>query len=136
MFVHTTLPFTHDELKASGALARDVLHTLFDNDRQLLESAMLRLMNGDLPRFPKWWNAADAGSIAAGMSILQCLVPVYATPQALVNFWTTMVVGYCLARLSIGFAHLDWMQFWTWVGLGLLACFIILKVRQVLARAG
>ena len=111
------------------------LFTLLSSSSAEARTAILISMADDNEFALKdWLYWLFAGSIVLTGALSGFLIPVTSTDQRAVNMLTTMVCGFCTAKIVIGFWHMSWIEFGGWLGVGFVCAAIVIVSRGVLRK--
>lgn len=79
-----------------------------------------------------WLENLAILSIIGGFCLLALIISPKLSPLSKVNALTALAVGYCIAKITVGFQYIDWVEFLNWALLGFSGAFLVVVFRGYL----
>lgn len=85
-------------------------------------------------KYLAWLDRMATIFIVGGFCVLALLVPPNSSARAKANLLTTLVIGFCAAKLLVGFNYMQWSEFFVPAIIGFAGAFAIVLARGSLGR--
>ena len=122
----STLQYRADAYQEATEWINSVLR--WDNEAQ--GNPFDSLATGQRFQTGHWLDWVCAGTVIVGVAISAMLIPQNASVNRKANLLTTMVCGFCFAKLTVGFCGMRWTEFGIWMVAGLSVAVIIASIRN------
>lgn len=111
--------------------ASELLYNMITADTEVRAAYIETVLAEDKIQLSRLLDWFFAGAIVVGAVIFTMIIPVTYSIKRTVDLLTTMVVGFCTAKIIFGFGGMDWPDFAIWMGLGLAGALTITAIRNV-----
>jgi len=113
--------------------ATNLMNALLSTDPDTRALANKRLLDGEAGSY-SWLNKLFGASIILGAATLAMLIPVDASPNRAANLISTMAVGFCFAKVVVGFLFIGWGKFGALLAIGVVCALVVVSIRSALIQ--